>query len=285
MFERYTEQARRVLFFARYESSQLGHLSIGPEHLLLGLLRENARDKTGIASRICERHQISLEDLGREIQRRFPYLETVPTQVEIPFGTDTRRLLDRAAEEADRLQHAHIGAEHLLLGLLRDEGSIGAVALISRGLQLALVRQEVAQLQQESARFGTIADLTLKLSGYTDAEHQLFRNVLLDRVDASLPKEPQAKVQIYNAEIAPGGYTNWHCHNGATFFIALQGRFEAEFEQGLLITARAGDVYSEPIGAFHRGHNPHPDIPYLCIGVCITPPDREHVTNVDQRPW
>ena len=46
-----------------------------------------------------------------------------------------------------------------------------------------------------------------------------------------LPKDPQAKVQIYNAEIAPGGYTNWHCHNGATFFIALQGIFEAEFEE------------------------------------------------------
>ena len=88
-----------------------------------------------------------------------------------------------------------------------------------------------------------------------------------------------------NAEIAPGGYTNWHCHNGATFFIALQGIFEAEFEEGVLVKAKAGDVYSEPIGKFHRGHNPHPTVPYLCIGVCITPPDRDHVTNVSERPW
>ena len=73
-----------------------------------------------------------------------------------------------------------------------------------------------------------------------------------------MPKDPQVKVQIYNAEIAPGGYTNWHCHNGATFFIALQGIFEAEFEEGILVKAKAGDVYSEPIARIHRGHNPHP---------------------------
>jgi hypothetical protein len=48
-----------------------------------------------------------------------------------------------------------------------------------------------------------------------------------DGLDASLPKEPEAKVQIYTAEIVPKGWTNFHCHNGATFFIALQGIFEA----------------------------------------------------------
>ena len=92
-------------------------------------------------------------------------------------------------------------------------------------------------------------------------------------------------MQIYNAEIGPGGFTNWHCHNGATFFIALEGVFEAQFEEGLLVKATAGDVYSEPIGKFHRGHNPHPSMPYLCIGVCITARDRDHVTNVDAPPW
>ena len=127
--------------------------------------------------------------------------------------------------------------------------------------------------------------LTLKLSGYTKPGQELFRNVLFEQLFSALPKDPQAKVQIYNAEIAPGGYTNWHCHNGATFFIALEGEFEAVFEEGVLIRAKAGDVYSEPIGRFHRGHNPHPSVPYLCIGVCITPPDQEHVTNVPERPW
>ena len=108
-------------------------------------------------------------------------------------------------------------------------------------------------------------ELKLKLTGYTKPDQPLFRNVLFDRLFASMPKDPQAKVQIYNAEIAPGGYTNWHCHNGATFFVALEGIFEAEFEEGVVVRASAGDVYTEPIGKFHRGHNPHPSMPYLCM--------------------
>ena len=113
--------------------------------------------------------------------------------------------------------------------------------------------------------------LTLQLNGYVKPGQGLHRNVLFDQLYASLP-DPQVKVQIYNAEIAPGGYTNWHCHNGATFFVALQGIFEAEFQEGILIRAKAGDVYSEPIAKFHRGHNPHPELPYVCIGICLTPP-------------
>ena len=128
-------------------------------------------------------------------------------------------------------------------------------------------------------------NLKLKLSGYVGPGRELHRNVLFERLFDSLPRDPVVKVQIYNAEIAPGGYTNWHCHNGATFFVALEGVFEAEFEEGLLVKASAGDVYSEPIGKFHRGHNPHPSIPYLCIAFCVTPPDRDHVTNVDAPPW
>jgi len=127
--------------------------------------------------------------------------------------------------------------------------------------------------------------LKLKLSGYVKPGEPLHRNVLFEELVESMPRDAAARVQIYNAEIAPGGYTNWHCHNGATFFVALEGVFEAEFEEGVLVKARAGDVYSEPIGKFHRGHNPHPSIPYLCIAFCVTTPERDHVTNVDAPPW
>jgi len=69
------------------------------------------------------------------------------------------------------------------------------------------------------------------------------------------PKDPETKVQIYTAEIAPQGWTHFHCHNSATFVVAPQGMFEAHFEDGVLICAKAGDVYSEPIGKMHRGHD------------------------------
>jgi len=82
MFERYTERARRVLFFARYEASQLGSISIETEHLLLGLIREGK----GLTSRIFARSHLSLENIRKEIEGRTVFREKVSTSVEIPFS-------------------------------------------------------------------------------------------------------------------------------------------------------------------------------------------------------
>ena len=112
MFERYTERARRVLFFARYEATQLGSTSIETEHLLLGLIREGK----GLTSRIFARSHLSLESIRKEIEGRTVFREKVSTSVEIPFSAETKRVLQFAAEEADRLLHTYIGTEHLLLG-------------------------------------------------------------------------------------------------------------------------------------------------------------------------
>ena len=136
-----------------------------------------------------------------------------------------------------------------------------------------------------SASVGRYADLKLKLDGYLGPGEELNRNMLLDTLYASLPRDSQAKVQIYNYEIAPGGRTNWHCHNGATFFVTLQGEFEAVFQEGVLVKAKAGDAYSEPIAKFHQGYNPHPELACLGIGIQITSPDREHLTSAPARPW
>ena len=78
------------------------------------------------------------------------------------------------------------------------------------------------------------------------------RAMLFDQLYASLPRDATARIQMYHYEIAPGAYTNWHCHNGATFFLCLEGEFEAQFEDGGVLRAKAGEVYSEPIGKIHR---------------------------------
>ena len=128
------------------------------------------------------------------------------------------------------------------------------------------------------------AALKLRLSGYTGPGQELFRNVLFDQLYASLPKDPQVKVQIYNAEIAPGGYTNWHCHNGATFFIALQGIFEAEFQEGISSTRGPGTCTGADREVSPRSQPP----PRPAVSVhrrLRHAPDREHVTNAISRPW
>ncbi len=138
MFERYTESARRSLFFARYEASQLGSISIEPEHMLLGLMREGAA-LTAILP-------VPLDGLRQEIEGRIVFREKLSTSVEIPFSAKTKRMLQFAAEEADRLQHDHIGSEHLLLGLLREEHSIAASILATHGVRLSDVRRDVEKL-------------------------------------------------------------------------------------------------------------------------------------------
>jgi len=148
MFERYTEKARRVIFFARYEASQFGAPAIEPEHLLLGLMRE---DKT-LTGRFFPRAQVSIESIRKEIEGRTLLREKISTSVELPLAPETKHVLAYAHEESDRLQHRHIGTEHLLLGLLREERSMAAEILYERGLRLNAVRDEIARQSGADAR-------------------------------------------------------------------------------------------------------------------------------------
>src|SRR5688572_12920623 len=139
MFERYTENARRTLFFARYEASVLGSPSIETHHLLLGVIRE-AQELT---TRIFAEAGVSLADLRREIEQLAPPRSAIGTSVEIPFSADGKQALRAAAEEAERFLHDSIGPEHLLLGLLRVEPSPAAQLLTAKGLGLNLVRDAI----------------------------------------------------------------------------------------------------------------------------------------------
>jgi len=137
MFERYTEKARRVIFFARYEASQFGSRYIETEHLFLGLLRED-RD---IAKRVA-RSGASLESIRKQIEAQTSVREKVSTSVDLPLSEACKRVLRYAAEEADGLAHKHIGACHLLLGLLREQGCLAAKILREHGLRLESLRKE-----------------------------------------------------------------------------------------------------------------------------------------------
>jgi ATP-dependent Clp protease ATP-binding subunit ClpC len=144
MFERYTEKARRVIFFARYEASQFGSPYIETEHLLLGLLRE---DKA-LTNRFLRSHA-SVESIRKQIEGHTTIREKVSTSVDLPLSNECKRVLAYAAEEAERLSHKHIGTEHLLLGLLREEKCFAAEILTERGLRLPAIREELQRTTQE----------------------------------------------------------------------------------------------------------------------------------------
>src|SRR5215467_12742688 len=97
IFKRYTEAARRVIFFARYEVSESGGMAIESEHLLLGLLREGGP----VVSRFVR--DATLDDLRNEITRHMTPKEKVATSVDLPLSNECRRILAYTAEESERL--------------------------------------------------------------------------------------------------------------------------------------------------------------------------------------
>src|SRR5215469_7146859 len=144
MFELYTEKARRVIFFSRYEASQFGSPYIETEHLLLGILRE---DKA-VTNRFLRAHA-SVESIRKQIEGQTTAREKTSTSVDLPLSNESKRVLAYAAEEAERLANQHIGVEHLLLGLLREEKCFAAQILTERGLRLSQVREELERQPHE----------------------------------------------------------------------------------------------------------------------------------------
>ena len=142
MFNRFTSRALQVLFYARFEASQLGSSAVEPEHILLGMLVQGK----GLGSRILARTGGTLDDFRSDIVRRLTSREKVPESAEIPFSASCKRVLQYASEEADRLLPNYIGTEHLLLGLLREERSIPAEVLAARGVRIEAVREAIVEL-------------------------------------------------------------------------------------------------------------------------------------------
>jgi ATP-dependent Clp protease ATP-binding subunit ClpC len=146
MFERYTEKARRVIFMARYEASHFGSPYIETEHLLLGVLREDR----GIFTR-ATRAGISIEAVRKRIEKETPVREKISVSVDLPLSEASKRVLYSAAEEAEKMAHKHIGSEHLLLALLREQGSLAATILQEHGVRLDKLRVEVRATAEQAS--------------------------------------------------------------------------------------------------------------------------------------
>jgi ATP-dependent Clp protease ATP-binding subunit ClpC len=142
MFERYTERSRRVIFFARYEALQYGSPVIAPEHILLGLLRE---DKTLARRFFTFQSNVSVEALRREVEERIVLRDRIPQSAELHLSAETKKVLFYAGEESRQLGSRGIGPEHILLGIAREERCVAAEVLLHFGLRAQDVRDELSR--------------------------------------------------------------------------------------------------------------------------------------------
>ena len=128
MFHRFTEHARRAIFFARYEAGSFGSPCIDTEHLLLGLMREEkvllSKLPSGAGERIRKRIETNLSEPRRQISN----------SVDMPLSSDSKRALSLGAEQANKFHHAEIDSGHLILGLLSMEKCAAATLLLEFGI-------------------------------------------------------------------------------------------------------------------------------------------------------
>jgi hypothetical protein len=198
MFERYTEKARRVIFFARYEASRYGSPEIDTEHLLLGLIGEDKSVYRWLP-------KTDLETIRQRIDEHSPRLPSIPTNVDLPLSGSAKRVLKHAADEADRLSHRHIGTEHLLLGLLGEEGCFAAMLLRNGGADAESIRVEVGEIAKQQST----ADIHKSIGspGYRTASagtieiHGVHRNA--ERV-----RDAVQRCRMYNWHWAKRSWTN-----------------------------------------------------------------------------
>jgi ATP-dependent Clp protease ATP-binding subunit ClpC len=150
MWQRFTERARRVVFFAQEEAGRLGENYVSTEHLLLGLVRE----PDSVAARILDRMGVSLGRIRSEIERQV-------TRGDGRLGQDmqltprAKRVIDLAYDEARQLNNNYIGTEHLLLGLIREGEGLAGRVLAKLGVDLERTRREVMALQDNDSTSGT----------------------------------------------------------------------------------------------------------------------------------
>lgn len=200
MFERYTERARRLIFFSRYEASQFGSPYIETEHLLLGFLRE---DKS-LTSWLFK-DSTAVESIREQIAAHTTVREKVSTSVDLPLSNESKRVLEYASEESGQLTNTYIGTEHLLLGLLREENCYAAAILHERGLTLDVVREEIARGQYkirpgQTAAGGVVVITSVPLGAEIEIDGAFFGNT---------PAELPLAVGERSIKLTKKGYQPW----------------------------------------------------------------------------
>jgi len=138
-FDRFNDRAKRVLALAQDEAIRFNHNYIGPEHLLLGLVREGE----GVAARVLDQLGVELSKVRMQVEFLIGRGGSGITPSYITLHPRTKKIIELAIDEAKKLGHSHVGTEHLLLGLVRETGTVGSQALEALGVSLEKVRRQV----------------------------------------------------------------------------------------------------------------------------------------------
>ena len=146
MFERFTDQARRIVALAQEEARTLNHDDVGTEHILLALIREG----TGMAAQALTALGITEDAARRQVEEVIGRGRQAPQRGRTPFTPWARKALELSLREAIAIGNSSIGTEHILLGLVRVGEGPAAQVLAGLGVDPNRVRQQVIRLVSAS---------------------------------------------------------------------------------------------------------------------------------------
>lgn len=137
MAKRFTENAQKIILIAQEEAKRLNHDYVGTEHVLLGL---TALDGT-VSNKILSSLGVTFRKVRLEIEKMVGVGDAIMLLGEIPFTPRAKKVLEYAVEESQSLGTEHIGTEHILLGLVREEEGMAGTILQNLGVTLNAVRE------------------------------------------------------------------------------------------------------------------------------------------------
>jgi ATP-dependent Clp protease ATP-binding subunit ClpC len=164
MWQRFTERARQVMFYAQEEAQALHAEYVSPEHLLLGLVRSN----DGVALRVLEKLGLSADQIREEVIQQLPRGTPIKAN-DMALTPRAKRVIDLSYDEARNLSNNYIGTEHILLGLIREGDGLAGRVLARLGVKLVNARKEVIALQD----YETMSQPTTRKCELGSSTHRL----------------------------------------------------------------------------------------------------------------
>jgi ATP-dependent Clp protease ATP-binding subunit ClpC len=153
LFVRFNEKARRMVFFARYWAGKVGSETIEPDHVVRGLLQENADFMRRVLG-----NSPPTEGIFAEVDQGSGFMEVISRTHPTPLSTETKRIVHLAAGEADRLGHTSITIGHFWLALLAGGNSRAMSILVEilkeNGLSIVNARERIERLIHEEISSG-----------------------------------------------------------------------------------------------------------------------------------
>lgn len=154
MESNFSDRVKGVIGYSREEAIRLGHDYIGPEHLLLGLIREGEGPAIGIMQEL----NVDLSQLKRSIENAVKGTINPVNLANLPLTRQAEKILKITRLEAKLLKSDVINTEHLLLSILREENNVAAQILARYGVTYDIVRAELDDGDPQSPQMSVASE-------------------------------------------------------------------------------------------------------------------------------